>query len=100
MATDYRLCPINEKADPGESTIPANPQLLADGWVRRNVTDPTRVEELTELYDMLGFEVLAQKLTPDDFGPACALCTEDVCGVYVLIYTRKRKTGDRQRTHE
>ena len=100
MATDYRLCPINEKADPGESTIPADPQLLADGWVRRNVTDPTRVQGRTELYDMLGFAVLAQKLTSADFGTAYASCTEAVCGVCVMICPRHGKTGDRQRTHE
>ena len=90
MSTDYRLCPINEDAPPGESTVQSDPALLAEGWVRRNVTDPARVRELTELYTLLGFEVMAKKLTPEDFGPVCEQCSEDVCGVYVLIYTRKR----------
>lgn len=90
MATDYRLCPIDENAAPGFATVKSDPQLLKQGWDRRNVTDPARVRELTDLYTMLGFEVLARELTPDDFGPVCARCTDDVCGVYVLIYTRKR----------
>ncbi len=89
MSTDYRLCPINENAAPGESTVKSDPRLLAEGWVRRNVTDPSRVPEMTELYTMLGFEVLAKDLTPVDFGAVCEMCIKDVCRVYVLIYTRK-----------
>ncbi len=55
MSTDYRLCPINEDAPPGESTVKSDPKLLGEGWIRRNVTDPSRVQELTELYSMLGY---------------------------------------------
>ncbi len=97
MATDFRLCPIDENAGPGAATVKSDPKLLAQGWVRRNVTDPSRVRELTELYTLLGFEVMARELTPDDFGPVCAKCTDDVCGVYVLIYTRKSKSEPRNR---
>jgi hypothetical protein len=96
VVTDYRLCPIDDNADPSETTVPADAKLLAEGWVRRNVTDPSRVEELTEMYMMLGYEIFTRELTKDDFGAVCAQCTDDVCGVYVLIYTRKPKADESQ----
>lgn len=92
MAADIRLCPIDRDPPEGEQFIPGDPALLADGWVRRHMVDPARAEETTELYTALGFEVIAQNLTPADFGAQCRLCAESGCDSYVLIYTRKRKS--------
>jgi hypothetical protein len=70
-------------------SIPEDPGLVAQGWVRRHLADPMRAREAIELYTSLGFEVKAQKLTPADLGPNCADCASTICSSYVLIYTRK-----------
>jgi hypothetical protein len=70
-------------------SIPADPELIADGWERRHLADPDRAEEAVQLYSSLGFEVKCQKLTPADFGPDCGDCASVVCKTYVLIYTRR-----------
>lgn len=93
MRPDFRLHPLPEpqplRADGGEFSIRSDPALLAEGWVRRHVVGPDRVEESMELYRSLGFEVKAVTLTPADFGPSCQSCAAEICGSYVLIYTRK-----------
>jgi len=73
-----------------ELPIPADPKLIAEGWVRRHLADPDRAKEAIELYTSMGYEVKAQKLTPADFGPNCGDCGSVICSTYVLIYTRKR----------
>lgn len=75
-----------------ESTsVKADPALLAEGWERRQLADPQRAAETTELYESLGFEVLAKELTESDFGDACKTCAVVGCQGYVMIYTRKKK---------
>jgi hypothetical protein len=76
-----------------EHDIPANPKLTEAGWVRRYLADPIRAREAVELYSNLGYEVLAEKLTPDDFGPNCDGCPSVVCASYVMIHTRKCSAG-------
>lgn len=75
--------------------IPADPQLVADGWERRYLADPERAQEAIELYTSLGFEVKAQKLTPANFGPLCGECPAHVCLSYVMIYTRRRDAREK-----
>ena len=92
---DLRLHPPADrepKREPSEfeSSVRSNPKLLAEGWVRRNLADPARAEEMTELYRSLGYEVQAVKLTPEDFGPCCQDCASEICRSYVVIYTRKQ----------
>jgi len=69
--------------------IPADPELTAEGWVRRHLVDHSRAQQSVDLYASMGFEVIARKLEPSDLGSACGSCGEAVCGSYVLIYTRK-----------
>ncbi|MAF26996.1 MAG: hypothetical protein QF819_10335 [Gemmatimonadota bacterium] len=83
--------------DPGESkplvftgALP-NRDLEAQGWVRRNLSDPSRVDEVVELYESLGHEVRIEKLGPEDFADACESCALSVCSSYVMIYTRPPK---------
>ncbi len=75
--------------DPDAIAMPADPKLVADGWVRRHMVDPARAEESCALYTSMGFEVTLQKLTPTDFGPHCQACALSSCGAYVVVYTRK-----------
>lgn len=69
--------------------VPADPKLVAAGWVRRHLADAARAEESVELYRQMGYEVRVQRLTPADFGPRCARCAEAACHACVLIYTRR-----------
>lgn len=71
------------------TAVPGDPALRDAGWQRRTMTDPSRVEELTEIYTSLGFEVLAQPLSKSDFGESCEACAESACTSYVLMYTRR-----------
>ncbi len=73
----------------GLSVCP-RPELLDAGWEQRNLCDPTRVDELSELYESLGNEVHTEKLTPQDFGAKCDGCAQIACQSYVLIFTRKK----------
>ncbi len=68
-----------------------DPILAAQGWERRQLVDPERAQEFIELYESLGFEVLAKKLTPEDFAKACQEGASVVCQTYVLLHTRKKK---------
>lgn len=72
-------------------SVQSDPKLLADGWERRQLADPQRAAEVTELYKTLGFEVLAKELTESDFGDACKTCAVAGCQGYVMIYTRKKR---------
>ncbi|MDP7008596.1 MAG: hypothetical protein QGI78_03395 [Phycisphaerales bacterium] len=72
-------------------SVQPDPKLLAEGWERRQLADPDRAKEAVELYESLGFEVLAKELDESDFGDACKTCAVAGCNGYVMIYTRKKK---------
>lgn len=72
-------------------TVRSDPALIAAGWVRRHLVDPDRASESVEIYESMGFEVLAHELTPEDFGPQCRECASIVCRSHVLIYTRRAR---------
>lgn len=97
MAANSRLRLADMQANPSEFSIPADPKLLAEGWIRRHLVDPLRAKESIELYTSLGYEVKAQTLTPADFGPQCGKCALVACGACVVIYTRKKGSAERAR---
>ena len=72
-----------------EFAISADPKLVAQGWVRRFLADPARAKEAVDIYSSLGYEVKAQKLSPEDFGAMCGNCSSTICNSHVMIYTRK-----------
>ena len=80
-----------ELEDAGYS-VQDNPDLIAQGWVRRFMAAPDRATEAVELYESMGFEVKVVELTPADFGPNCTECGSSMCQSYVLIYTRKKSS--------
>lgn len=67
------------------------PDLAAEGWEQRTVTDPARVTELEDLYHSLGFETMTTGLDPSSFGQACTTCAVTACSTYVALFTRKRE---------
>ncbi len=83
-----------ESQDQGNSLFPylnssPDPKLTAQGWQRRFMVGPDRVEETTQLYKELGFEVLNEAVKPTEFNEMCAGCQTLACEEYVIIYTRK-----------
>ncbi len=87
---DFDLCPTGLGDASNEPGIPADPKLLAEGWVRRHMTDAARAAESAELYSDMGFEVKLRPLTPQDLGPKCQACAASICGSYVMVYTRRK----------
>ena len=74
----------------GESfSVRDDPTLIAAGWERRQLADPNRAKEAIDLYESLGFEVLAKELKDSDFGEDCKTCAVVGCQGYVMIYTRR-----------
>ena len=91
MAVDGDPCPLESNDDASSTPVLADPELLAQGWTRRNFEEPTHAKELVELYQSLGYEVRIEALKPESFPDQCQTCGLSVCSSYVLIYTRKSK---------
>jgi hypothetical protein len=68
-----------------------NPQLVAQGWKRRFMADRVRAKESIELYESMGYEVLAEPVRPAELRDECSDCKVVVYFSYVNIYTRKKK---------
>jgi len=60
------------------------------GWVRRNVVDTTRLEELVGTYESLGFEVQVRTLDPADSKEHCTECMAACPEKNNVIWTRKK----------
>ena len=74
-----------------EAQIRADPELIADGWERRFVVDARRTQEMTELYQQLGYEVRAEPARAEDLGDDCDDCQLLPLLEFKTIYTRKRR---------
>ena len=65
-------------------------ELIAEGWTRRFVGGPPRLQELVELYRSLGFDVWLEPQAPEEFRDECEDC-ELALLLFRVIYTRPRK---------
>lgn len=64
-------------------------------WQKRNTVGKDRVEELTDLYKSLGFEVKVEPFKgPDQPGEVCESCYGNAAGEYFVIYTRTKESGE------
>ena len=63
--------------------------LVAAGWERRSMLEPTRAQEMAEVYESAGFEVKLVPLAPLDFSPDCGTCAETISKDYLVVYTKK-----------
>lgn len=73
--------------------LPPKPELLAQGWERRFMADPVRIEEGTRLYEELGFEVHIEGIDPSEFSEVCGDCRLATCFAYKTIYTRRPRAS-------
>jgi hypothetical protein len=62
-----------------------------NGWVKRNITDSSRVEETIELYKSLGFEVRTEAFDPAEYPAECNECMTESPEQFIVIYTRPGK---------
>lgn len=63
-------------------------RLAGDGWVRRFVAAPPRLEEWRALYEELGHEVRLERPTDDELAEACAGCGLAL-ELFRVLYTRE-----------
>ncbi|MDH5506785.1 MAG: hypothetical protein OEZ02_06155 [Anaerolineae bacterium] len=66
-----------------------NPQLTAQGWERRFMAAPDRMQEAIDLYTELGFEVHIEEVRAAEFNQVCGDCSSLACSSFATIYTRK-----------
>lgn len=60
-----------------------------DGWVRRFVGAPPRLDEMVELYRRLGHEVRLERPDPAELGDGCEECAV-ATALFRVIYTRRK----------
>jgi len=58
-----------------------------EGWVRRFVAAPPRLEEVVKQYEDMGFEVRLDPLPASDLAPECGGCALALA-FFRVIYTR------------
>jgi hypothetical protein len=71
-----------------EAHLVPDPALVAEGWVRRFITDATRAPEVVELYRQLGFEVRLEPLPPERSADQCEACQLVALLQFQTVYTR------------
>ncbi len=74
-----------------------DPKLIEEGWQRRFMVGPDRLEETRQLYEELGFEVLNAAVKPTLFNEMCKGCATLACEDYVIIYTRKNSPKEEEK---
>ncbi len=64
-------------------------ELIAEGWTRRFVGGPPRLQEMVELYQSLTYEVWLEPQAADEFQYECEGCTLALL-LFRVIYTRPK----------
>jgi len=71
--------------------LKGDPARIADGWERRFIADAQRAQEAMELYALLGYEVCADPVSPEELGEDCGDCRLLAALQFKIIYTRRRR---------
>ena len=85
-AGDASVDPALHGLRPGER----DRRLAGQGWVRRFVAGPDRLEEAAELYRELGHEVRLERPTEEELAEACEDCALAM-ELFRILYTRRRE---------
>jgi len=92
MSGELRLTPLaaaRTSASGDAGAAAARDRALAeDGWCRRFVGAPPRLEEVVELYRSLGHEVRLESVIEQDLDHDCAGCTLAL-SLFRIVYTRR-----------
>lgn len=73
-----------------DAQLQADPALVAEGWERRFTAGAQRVQEVTELYSQLGYEVRAEPM-PSERAKDCEDCHSLIISKFKTIYTRRNR---------
>ena len=63
--------------------------LEKQGWQRQFTTDQSRLEEMVDFYQSLGYEVRVEPACEELPLPECASCYEKFCDKYKTIFVRR-----------
>lgn len=72
-------------------------ELSANNWERRSIVDDSRLSELVEIYESLGFEVHLEPVTPEVMellNGECNTCYIKNQERFKIIYTRENSLED------
>ena len=61
--------------------------LLGQGWTRRFVVAPNRIDEFVQLYASLGYDVRLEKPEPEELREECGGCLAAMM-LFRTLYTR------------
>jgi hypothetical protein len=75
-----------------DAQLQADPALVAEGWERRFTADAQRVQEVTELYSQLGYEVRTEPVHSEELKDDCEDCHALIVSKFKTIYTRRKST--------
>ena len=65
-------------------------KLKKEGWELQFTTDQSRLSEMVELYESLGYEVRLEPACGELPLPECASCYEVLCEKYKTIFIRRK----------
>jgi len=65
-------------------------ELAREGWTRRFVGGPPRLQEVRELYESVGLEVRLEPLGSEELNPECGDCTL-ARTFFRVVYTRRTR---------
>ena len=75
-----------------DAQLQPDPLLVAEGWERRFTADSQRVQEVTDLYSQLGYEVRAEPVHSEELDHGCEDCHSLIVSQFKTIYTRRKRT--------
>ena len=85
--------PVTDEPAAFEDMVAPDHARLSAGWQRRFVAHGARADEMTQLYRDLGFEVVADPVTPSQIIGQCADCSLLIQLKFRTIYTRRPVTA-------
>ena len=65
-------------------------ELLREGWMRRFVGGPPRLQEFVALYESLGYEVHLEQQLAGELREECGDCTLALM-LFRVVYTRRKQ---------
>ncbi|MFC2131421.1 hypothetical protein ACFLSQ_08300 [Bacteroidota bacterium] len=59
-----------------------------NGWEMRNITDKSRINDMVEQYESLGFEVRIENFDPEKYTLECNECMTEIPEKFKVIFTK------------